>query len=484
MHRVALNCSPDSELDDYFERDCGLMDGDDGGYADFEQLCYEEDVARNRPMGVYHIYGQPSSSRAPIAPTAPFTPSSNAQANAQAATPTDIIQRLTSATTGILAASSHPNGVMHHGSSQQRYVASSANHGGGASINHQGPPLFSSDTDAQPNILQLLGPNNIVARNVSVLQNVRTLRQQLLNTISENVDTVAPTRPLRPNAKQPAQQIQQPIDTNGNVVALEPRSPKGMDATDLVSALVRPPVSSSIRDDALSDSGVLHISSRVNMLQFIPKQVALSRNRAIERAILVLMLAHGGFTDASQVALDILLDVFRHFLQSMGKSLNVRDEDGLTGGITTEEQLNIVGKSGFRGNMSSLVFYTRQELPRTEKAVLSAQGRLSAQVETLQRASRSRASVTDRQDAQEVSALTVGQGTGPSDGRNDLFPVLEPLSTPTNENRTQDKVMVQAQEEEMNVEDDAFAFGYINDNVRLDVLGDINVPKALAFRPT
>ncbi|PXF42310.1 hypothetical protein BWQ96_07945 [Gracilariopsis chorda] len=207
-----------------------------------------------------------------------------------------------------------------------------------------------------------------------------------------------------------------------------------------------------------------------------PKQ---DRIRATSLSACALLLAHVEFTHASTNALNLLCDVVEEFVTRIGASLtacreNVDNNEGTAAhrlgrrrtktSDEREEELRIICESGFRGGFTELLYYARKEALRVAVKLHEMQKRFEHSL------------VSDedgaalRSDPEQIKLIDAAVRAELSNQSRSTGGKIMP--------RQQD---VPITEEDLKLDDEPFIFGYLNEAVRLDVLGNIKVPARILY---
>lgn len=449
MHRVFLNSPPRPEPDDVFEEDCGLMDGDDGGYTSFAQLCHDEHFSCNSSSGTYSLL-------VPFEPPNPLLHSDSLN---------PVAQHILNLTTGILSSSgnqssavlspSHLNGKSDLGSNSH-----SEQHGLERQ-NNNASRLPQLELAPSQNILQILGESNSVVRTVKAVQAIRHIRQEIFAILtSKSLISKPITVKPEPLIATDTQNVKEYMHGNneknsGNVHHGNLRQAQ----EDSIH---------QVRDH--HSAGILDICNSLNETQSNPVETNCSgQHTSTLRAVCALMLMYSGFSDCSEIALDIFVDLLIHFIRNIGRSLVIKGEEGETGLVPLSEQLQLIGESGFRGGLADLLSFLKVDLVRTEQAAIDVKSNLESQMHALKRVS----SKGRENSAQKGS---VGDPMQIEEGKVKQ----EQVANDPPENNNSDSQPVDC--ENVDFDNEAFSFGYLNKKIRLDMLGGIQVPPALAYK--
>lgn len=453
MHRVLLNSPSHNEPADVFEEDCGLIDTDEKSPDDSDQRFPSDDAPSNCSASTYPLL-------VPLEQPNPFHSNQNSDA---------AVQRIIESTTGILSSQSGMISPFLPYSSRRE--KGDANNVSSRPISKQHQNNAASEDAKQnshpdQNILQLIGDGNAVVRTVKLIHNLRRHRQEVLTLLiskSERANyTVAKPQPIIPTGQIPTTDSSARTDNVSSHNIQDRATRQSCNESD--AKLDR-------TQDGKSDD-LLEIRNEVDEPVPKPLDNSSTRETTIMRGVCALILSLSGFSDCSQNALDILVDLLIYFIQSIGRKLVLITDEGQTGVVPFNEQLRVVGESGFRGNLPDLVSYITMELVKTEQAALEAKARLQKHLDVVKQA----AGVANDQTSKQEQ---ITPPTHNSIEQNDICnnkDIDTEMNVATTERRTE--------RNSVDLSSEAFAFGYLNKRVRLDVLGGIQVPLPLAYDET
>lgn len=469
MHRTRLNDFPDDTESDNYETDYGMMDGDDGGYSNFHQLCQEEEALRNAPSGVYRLLGEPvrkSDKKGRNTAGAPsesihFKYGEGQIANMNLSDDDYLVM----ASTGILAVEAPGN--ERHGTDDNFLEESKTStdiHDRQSRrlswlpkdvFDHSigGPSLMSSDSTYLSNILEIIGDENVVVRTVQTVEEVYGLRRRVFNSNARDSSLSAATKSGgAPKGKtEPLLVKLDELDANTSAA----KKPDYTIFEDNYSKAE--PKLEKCKDVGTVD--VFEISNTTTQPDSRLGYHVESRQRAMGHGICALLAVHAGFTHTSTRALHILTDMLEHFLWNIGKILQTSRIESEIENIPIIEQMRIIGNCGFRGGLADLMCYARSDLVFAEQAILEARQKL--RVHLGEHEGRSK----------EKTRKIPGNGTSLSS--EGLLHCKKELFEYENYEATVNS--------ELFLNDDAFSFGYLNPNVHLDVLNGVKVPKKLVY---
>lgn len=438
MHRVCLNSPPQDEPGDIFEEDLGMMDADEKSPDNFEQPFHKKRLSGVHAGSTYPLLvplERPNSLQ--------FSQNSD-----------PVIQGIIARTTGIFSRNSRVSPLFPSQSQAHR----------NNDIDNTSPSQASSDdinqnTQSDQDILQLLGDSNSIVRTVKITQSARRLRQEvlamLLSKSNRTNSSIAKSEPVittdttvtKESSKTAANNIasQNVEDTanhqnyNKNNTNCDPRAQKCEELFEIRNEV----------DEPTSTS---------------PVERSQSWETSVVRGACALLLSASGFSDCSLHALDILVDLMIYFVKDIGRNLVLIGDQGETGIISFPEQLQVISESGFRGGLMDLLSYRKIDLGRMEQAAIDTKGRLELQLEAVRRAT---SFANSQMNVQEVVT------------------VPDPMNTSKDEGVVREEENVVGTERNIvDLGSEAFAFGYLNKKVRLDVLGGLRVPLPLAYDET
>lgn len=351
------------------------------------------------------------------------------------------------------------------------------------------PPVFpeapssSTPTACLLTVLESSSPDTSVARNAVMMHNLRVLRERALTAISNTTDRPTPTTKASSTPSVPPPSSTDDTTTQPPKFKAEPQLVDARNTTTSRPRRTRPPA---------SDDDVLHIPNAVPPLVRVPTD---NRPRAQVHAATALVLAHSGFTHSSTTALDILADVTTHFIERIGRSLSEcrdvgndvdlarRDEHGIPKRSQDQflEEIRRICTSGFRGGFQDLVAHACVDVPRMDQMLREADRKIREQVHYhLQRAVAAGVKSTNATEAKQHGAPPVkvkAEAESKSAGnKKDGI-----TSEGSDEREAGVDVKPVVTEDDVRLDADAFAFGYLNRSVRLDVLDNIRVPHQLAY---
>lgn len=323
-------------------------------------------------------------------------------------------------------------------------------------------------------LIQLLGTDNPLLRNVMALKRLRALREEAIAALEKNAaaksEAAAPTstdRKSNDKVKKPDEKAKNPSTSKiGSQIKAEPK------LTSRPGSLQRRSSNRKKAKAVNKTPPIFEIKNSVDDKTVeTAKDPSETRERAITRGVCALLCAHAGFTHASRNAVDILADVFEQFVRELGLSLSAGRENidnnqasvaASRGHMRTKtrdelrEELRIICESGFKGGAGDLHFYAKADTVRVEQGVREAEMRIRQQVQL-------RGVNPQNLEVKDIAELT-------KDVMSEMNPKPKekPGSTPVSE-------------ADLNIESDAFSFGYLAKNVRLDVLGTIRVPDKMVY---
>lgn len=290
-------------------------------------------------------------------------------------------------------------------------------------------------------LASVLGSANPILRNVQALKRVRELRVTALSQLSaqesavENIEQPA-TKPATPPPPKP-----------------RPRAP---------------PVEYVIRNEP---TGFQETTDSDNSAELLGGP----RQRAMARAVTALMCSHSGFTHSSSFALEALTDAWEDFVERIGHALSSCRQpidQVLTEGSKpkegvriktleeTREEVRIACGSGFRGGLPQLKQYISIDILRTDRALRDTEDRIRARI--------ARSPVAPVVS----SAEEAGGVTTPANAEANV------VMTDADET---DGGSADCTVAEHDLDETAILFGVMRDGVSLDILGDLSVPRKLAF---
>lgn len=472
MHRVPLNILPRVDCDDHFEEDCGLMDGDDNGYTDFEQLCHEEDVARNFPSGSYKLLGdcldhekkEQRTSRSFFKARGEDL-FQNSALHVKSDAHAIVSNELLSATAPIRKVTADlPCRILSAeatGNPHTRSMYTTDTPGSDQKMNTEAQQKELS----MRTILEVIGKDSVVVRNVLALQNVQALRERaLLDILTNSVQKLGKVKEeaeaILPNEKATH------FSANGTH-----RETKGN--TSVQAELETNTAFTSLNDIGRHEKSkyavTLPVEEERDLIVDVPNSNPVRRRVVVKpveqnsewtqgRGVCALLVAHSGFTHSSENALNILTDAMAHFVQQIGKSLDTWRETEEAEPISLDEQMRIIGSSGFRGGLADLVSYAKTDLVRAEQAIHEAQAKLSRH---------------------ESIASPSNFPMDPATSGIEIIPKdRQEAEEGDNVNNEKDSLIESA---ELRVNEQAFAFGFLNRKIRLDLLDGIKVPRKIAY---
>lgn len=426
-----------------FEDDIGLMNGDDGGYSDYAQLCLEEDALRNIPTGVYKLLGD--------------SPSNSLGNRDDSQSPFDY--RLQKCSIGILASDiqSLPRPVLQDQQQQQQTQPK------------QEPTdeTYLRQEENLENIFQLIGQQNTVVRSVRTLTKIREMREFALKTLTQGM----PSTPRKAEQSPVPVKEEPSLYANSSSLATPAKSEATNSSTQLqASGKNRVHEKKGYndkkrirsRDKQDEDFGIYEITTEVpfNHRNRITNYSTYTRERSIAHSICALLFTHAGFLDASARALNIMTDVLEYFVLNLGRNLQTSfAEESSVNDLPAVELARVIGNSGFRGGFADLVFYMKSEPFMKEACYREVYVKLRNQL-------------TASPIFMNGKTLNLGFDATSIKAGSTKTESAESEHTSTGD---------QAVKLDVRLGDDAFSFGFISPKVRLDVLNGIKVPSRLAY---
>lgn len=434
MHRVLLNSPPQDEPDGIFEEDLGMIATDDKSLDNFVQPVHNENFSNSHSDSTYPL----------------LVPLERPNSQQLGLNPDPVIQSIIACTTGIFSSNLTASSLFPiHSQAHRKNGIDSTFQSQTSSLDAE------QNAQSDKNILQLIGDGNSVVRTVKLIQSARHLRQQVLtmlisksdranSSITKSESVIATDASTSNEASNrpdsiPSQNLKDPVvlpNCNKNNTDCAPQNEKSGDLFEIRNEVDKPTSTSS--DD------------RSNSWEI-----------SVIRGACAMLLSLSGFSDCSQHALDILVDLMIYFIRDIGRNLVLIGDEGETGIVTLSEQMHVISRSGFRGSLPDLLSYRKIDLVRMEQAAADAKSRLELQLETVKRA----IGFANTQTT-EHGVVTIPKCKNIIKGED------------TAEEET---TLVSTEHNLVNLNCEAFAFGYLNKRVRLDVLGGIRVPLPLAY---
>jgi hypothetical protein len=334
-----------------------------------------------------------------------------------------------------------------------------------------------------------------ISQNVCAIERIRELRQQLFALFDQkNAPPVGPSVPQGPrtDSAEAICSIVSAKATNRNVTSSHEEGNAGSDVfhDDEFIVLNEP------RDICKQIASPMCFGGR--------EMPAGLRQRMAARSVTSLLLAHGGFVESTESAIDIITDLWGEFVERIGRALassrepriplrpgmasstqitlserhdstgsrrkpnNISDPgyDIIQCSRTREETLEIfrlISASGFRGGYPELQNYIQLLIPRTAWEIADAEQKVRLKISEFTALSGTHfADVlsTDRGSTAPVSM--VGPKVPDNSAAIDDEKCDVDLTLPLDER--------------------ARVFGILNSTVRLDILGGIYLPRSLAER--
>lgn len=334
------------------------------------------------------------------------------------------------------------------------------------------------------NLVTVIGADNQIVKNVVSLHRVLKLRDQALAGVAvlrkrsasrmassgrpSPQKTAATPRKMEdvlPSHPAPSENLQSGAQTSSRSAPND--LPSGPHADEI-----------EIKNDAFSTS-----NTGANGV------VQETRERALGRAVVALLFAHGGFTHASSLAVEVLTDVLENFVEGIGHSLisgreNIDQQvqqpnrEGIAVRDPSEdeifEELRIVSSAGFRGRFPGLECYAKHDIPRCAQALRASEITLELQ---LARIHQELSNTATRRSPSGKGDTTMSDGNS----RQSTNEVKGDSGKEVSTTATRKSSPVDAAGDDVRLDDTAFTFGYLSSCVSLDVLGAIKVPRKLAF---
>lgn len=424
-----------------FEDDVGLMNGDDGGYSNYAQLCLEEDALKNIPTGVYKLLGH--------------SPSNSLGNRHDSQSPFDY--RLQKCSIGILAPDirSLPRPGLHDEQQQTQQKQEPTDE------------TYSRQQENLENILQLIGQQNTVVRSVSTLAKIREMREFALKTLTQGM----PSTPRKAEESPVPVKEEPTLYANNSFLAAPVKSEATNSSTQPQASAKNRAHDKKVyndkkrirsRDKQDEAFGIYEIMTEVPFSQRnrITSYSTYTRERAIAHSICALLLTHAGFLDASTRALNIMTDVLEYFVLNLGRNLQTSfAEDSSLNDLPAVELARVIGNSGFRGGFADLVYYIKSEPFTKEACYREVFVKLRNQL-------------TASPIFMNGNTLNLGFETTSIKAASTKAETAESEHTLIGD---------QAVKLDVRLGDDAFSFGFLSPKVRLDVLNGIKVPSRLAY---
>eukprot|EP00178_Gracilaria_changii_P000421 TRINITY_DN1050_c0_g1_i2.p2 TRINITY_DN1050_c0_g1~~TRINITY_DN1050_c0_g1_i2.p2 ORF type:complete len:618 (+),score=90.29 TRINITY_DN1050_c0_g1_i2:312-2165(+) len=198
------------------------------------------------------------------------------------------------------------------------------------------------------------------------------------------------------------------------------------------------------------------------------------RLRATLLSACALLLSHANFSHASTNSLNFLADVVEEFIMQIGASLSAMRENidkGIDSNSLAEgyrrrktaderaEELRIICESGPKGGFLDLLYYTKLDANRTAGRIHEAEKRLELQVLNDKAGA---ALFQDPEQTKLIDAIVRAE--------------LNNLPRPPESKGSVKSQDTPISEDDLKLDDEQFNFGYLCESVRLDVLGDVTVP--------
>lgn len=332
------------------------------------------------------------------------------------------------------------------------------------------------------NLVTVIGADNQIVKNVVSLHRVLKLREQAFAGVAvlrkRSASRVASSGRSSPQKTDATPRKMEDVLTSHRALSgnLQPRAQTS---------------SRSARNDLPSESNIEEIEIKNDAFGAANRSangvVQEPRERALGRSVVALMFAHGGFTHASSLAVEVLTDVLENFVERIGHSLiscreNIDQQqqpnrEGLAVRDPSEEEifeeLRIISSSGFRGRFPGLECYAKHDIPRCAQALRVSEIKLEAQ---LARIDQELSNTATHQSLSGKEDMTISDGKSRKStdevkgGREKVSTTVARKSSPED-----------AAGKDLRLDDAAFTFGYLSSCVSLDVLGAIKVPRKLAF---
>lgn len=498
-----------SEADDVrYEPDQGMLEGDDGGYASLQSLLKEEKMRSSFPSP-YALLG--STQEAPL--------STRTELRSPDAVLSDIVRQAIDHVEQVrMDLPEQPqSNVIQAAEAHLSSLLSEAQQG-----RLRDPALFAKSIQTfleKRNPPQLL--RQTLERTVSIARENAQLREQRLSTTTQATAVltgllaadasssalqplVSPPspkkRPRAPTFIGPSPRAERSVSL---VEFLGPAHPMVKNVNSLryfrlwraaiISKLIEMRAKSNVKKEALIPQPTPHVKSPrlrtkkvrrdtielfndVDRVGLFPKQ---DRIRATAFSACALILAHVEFTHTSTNALNLLCDVVEEFVVRIGASLtacreNVDNNEGTAAqrlgrrrtktSDEREEELRIICESGFRGGFTELRYYATRDAFRFAVKLHEMQKRFE---HSLLSDKDGAALHSDTEQMKLIDAAVRAE--------------LSNQSRPTDGKLASRQQEIPISEEDLRLDDEPFIFGYLNEAVRLDVLGNIKVPARILY---
>lgn len=434
MHRVRLNSPPQDEPDGTFEEDLGMMGTADKSLDNCMQPVHDENFPNSHSDSTYPL----------------LVPLERSKSQQLGPNSDPVIQNIIARTTGIFSSNltAPPLFPIHSQPHRKSGIDSTFQ-----------SQTSSNDTDqnsqSDKNILQLIGDGNSVVRTVKLIQSARHLRQQVL--------TMLISKSNRTNSSITKSESVIATDaTISNEASNRPDSIPSQNLKDLVVPQNSNKSNSDCTPQSEKSGDLFEIRNEVDKpASTSPVDRSNSWEISVIRGACAMLLSLSGFSDCSQHALDILVDLMIYFIRDVGRNLVLIGDEGETGIVALSEQLQVISGSGFRGSLPDLLSYRKMDLVRMEQAAVDAKSRLEMHLEAVKRA------------IGFANTQTTAHEVVTTPKRNNTLKDEDTAEEETTSASTEQNLV--------NLNSEAFAFGYLNKRVRLDVLGGIRVPLPLVY---
>lgn len=498
MRPIHLNdtVAQDENEQQRYEPDHGLMPGDDGGHTNYAQLCLEEESLRNTPTGVYHLLGDCS------------LPKPKPNQSTYSIEQQQKIEQLQRSSIGILSTSEPTKHNITPSETKQNFVATERN----AITDSR------SSSSVQLNLMQLLGSTNAVVHTVETLRKVFHIRENAFKVLSHASNNMQSDDNDQQNVNDTNDNSKSDKGTGNNSSKKQNSENNGgdkqqMQAEDVVindeNNIIKNDHDNDIIEIRNDFTNHDHINSNKNYEPVRKKrrnsynnkylkeqkhaQQSEVRERAMGKSVCALIPAHAGFTHSSNRALDILTDVLEYFVWNIGRDLqaclnNEIDSSSsspsqpTSKSLSLSELIRVIGSCGIRGGFPHLIAYVKTDLVQSGLFMRDVYSRLVYHARTSP-ATKENASL--HRFIENFSSPTFKMSyQHPNIGSDGVLgDNYSKDSEKKNEYEKEGKERGKTDDlKELDLDDEAFAFGYLNRKARLDILMDgIKVPIKLAY---